>query len=343
MNYTGALHIHSTFSDGSGSIEDIIKAAKKAGLSWIIITDHNNLSGINDEGWHDGIAVLVSEEISPAENNHYLALNINKEISRELMPADFINEVKEQGGMGFIAHPDENPLRKNGIKPLRWGNWDIKGFDGIEIWNSLSDWVDNYDKKKPLYCYLKRNDILTGPTPKVLKWWDDLNNKNPKIIPAVGGVDAHALIYKFMGIKVKIFPYYDSFKTVINRLHLDGKLSKDFGQAKVQIYNALKEGKSTIINKAWNNKSNENNDFNFYAKNKNHHKYPGSSINLDNNTGLFINTSKKAKLRLIYNGKIIQENTGCELVYKNPEPGKYRAEAYYKDKPWVFTNPILVI
>ena len=39
--YKGAIHIHSLNSDGSGDIETITRAAQKAGLSWIIITDHN--------------------------------------------------------------------------------------------------------------------------------------------------------------------------------------------------------------------------------------------------------------------------------------------------------------
>ena len=34
-NYSGAFHIHSTFSDGSGKIPEIIQCAKKAGLNTI--------------------------------------------------------------------------------------------------------------------------------------------------------------------------------------------------------------------------------------------------------------------------------------------------------------------
>ena len=50
-NYSiGAIHIHSKFSDGSGDIEQITKAAKKAGLDWIIITDHKQ-AGVEDGSW----------------------------------------------------------------------------------------------------------------------------------------------------------------------------------------------------------------------------------------------------------------------------------------------------
>ncbi len=47
----GAIHIHTTHSDGTSTIKEIAKAAKKAGLEWIIITDHNNLKGLREEGW----------------------------------------------------------------------------------------------------------------------------------------------------------------------------------------------------------------------------------------------------------------------------------------------------
>ncbi|MFH0703180.1 MAG: CehA/McbA family metallohydrolase [bacterium] len=337
----GALHIHSKYSDGTSAIKEIALAAKKTGLSWIIITDHNNIEGLKngEEGWYNGVAVLIGEEISPENSDHYLALNIKQEISEKMPPESFIQEVKKQGGIGFIAHPDENLARKNNLKPLRWRDWDIQGFDGIEIWNYLSDWVDNFDSKKAFWNYFLRQRMLNGPTLSTLEWWDRLNNSSAKIIPAIGGVDAHALEYKFLGIKFKVFPYYESFKTVTNCLYLDNELSKSFEQAKIQIINALRDGKNTIINKIWNNKEN----FDFFIENKEKQAFPGNSIKLDKQTKAVINLSKKAKIKLIHNSKLIQEYTGKELIFKDLIPGKYRVEVFYKNHPWIFTNPIQII
>ena len=242
--YIGALHIHTKYSDGTATIKEIAAAAKKAGLSWIIITDHNSLTGLNndEEGWYDDVAVLIGEEITPEGSDHYLAFNIDQDISADDNPENYINEVKKQGGMGFIAHPDEKIKRKNQYKPLRWKNWNIQGFDGLEIWNYLSDWADNYDTSRIFHCYFRRNQILTGPTREVLEWWDNLNNSSSDIVPAVGGLDAHALDYRFMGINVKIFPYKSNLKTLVNRLYLDKELSGDFIKAKAQIYDAIKRG-----------------------------------------------------------------------------------------------------
>ena len=43
FQYCGAIHIHSLFSDGTGDLNTIVKAAKKSGLDWIIVTDHNTM------------------------------------------------------------------------------------------------------------------------------------------------------------------------------------------------------------------------------------------------------------------------------------------------------------
>ncbi|MCR5766356.1 MAG: PHP domain-containing protein [Treponema sp.] len=42
------LHIHSTYSDGSFSVEEIIKNAKNIGLTTISITDHDTIEQIPD-------------------------------------------------------------------------------------------------------------------------------------------------------------------------------------------------------------------------------------------------------------------------------------------------------
>ena len=53
FEYVGALHMHSTFSDGSGEVKDIAKYAGEIGLDYIILTDHNTLHALKEgfEGW----------------------------------------------------------------------------------------------------------------------------------------------------------------------------------------------------------------------------------------------------------------------------------------------------
>ena len=59
------LHMHTRYSDGSGSRQDIAEAALKCGIDAVIVTDHNVLRGF--EGYiRDGnkkVLMLIGEEI----------------------------------------------------------------------------------------------------------------------------------------------------------------------------------------------------------------------------------------------------------------------------------------
>ncbi len=316
----GAFHLHSSYSDGTGTIKEIAGDSKKAGLDWIVITDHNSLSGLKngEEGWYGSLAVIIGNEISPDTCNHYLAVGINEEIPPESAPEDVIKNVKSGGGIGFVAHPDESTTRRNKFPALRWTDWSIRGFDGIEIWNYMSDWTDNYNERLGLYCALARHSILKGPTKNTLKWWDDLNNETDKIVPAIGGLDTHAFSFGVL----RIFPYLDSFKTITNYLYLDSQLSSDFSQAKKQILNALKSGNNIIVNRTWSKNSDSAPDFRL------------------ENKKLLVNLPQKAALRILRNGEVIVEKKAKNLELDNLLPGKYRFEAYYRNKPWIFSNPL---
>ena len=160
FNYLGAIHIHTKLSDGTGDINSISKAAKKAGLNWIIITDHNNFD--IKEGFYNGVCVIKGEEISPCSSNHYIALDIKNLINPSDDTQKFVDEVRAQGGFGFAAHPDEADNRKNKAHPIKWTDKTIVP-DGIEIWNWFSDWADNYDETnifKIAYSYFFRHKLI---------------------------------------------------------------------------------------------------------------------------------------------------------------------------------------
>ena len=54
----GDLHVHTTLSDGSLGVEDVIAQAKRIGLDFISITDHDTMSSISrgvnfsPQHWH---------------------------------------------------------------------------------------------------------------------------------------------------------------------------------------------------------------------------------------------------------------------------------------------------
>ena len=141
--YIANLHVHTTFSDGSGDITEVIAAARKAGLDILLINDHDTLAAREQgyEGYHQGLLVLVGLEIS-GRHNHYLAYNIDRVPQYDWRrPQDFIDRVRQQGGLGFIAHPFEkgSPLSEGG-RSFTWEDWTVKGFNGLCLWNHTSAW-----------------------------------------------------------------------------------------------------------------------------------------------------------------------------------------------------------
>lgn len=322
FNYLGAFHIHTKLSDGTGDIYSISKAAKKAGLNWIIITDHNNFD--IEEGFYNGVCVIKGEEISPCDSNHYIALGIKNLIPPSNDTQKFVDNVRAQNGFGFAAHPDESDNRKNKAHPIKWTNKNIIP-DGIEIWNWFSDWADNYNDTnifKISYSYLFRHKLIHDPHKKTLNWWDKLNQNSPKIIPAVAGIDAHALKISKYIIPVTIFPYKDCFNTLANIIPLQNKISDNFDEQKKIILNSLKTGNNIMINR--------------------HVKKEIPQIYIENKS-IIVKLSTKAQIKIITDGKVIhtEENTK-NLKFPIKEKTKYRLEIYLKNQPWIFSNPIIL-
>ncbi len=321
FNYLGAIHIHTKLSDGTGDINSISKAAKKAGLNWIIITDHNNFD--IKEGFYNGVCVIKGEEISPCSSNHYIALDIKNLINPSDDTQKFVDEVRAQGGFGFAAHPDEADNRKNKAHPIKWTNKSVIP-DGIEIWNWFSDWADDYDETnifKIAYSYFFRHKLIQGPHKETLKWWDELNKKSENIIPAIAGVDAHALKISKYIIPIKIFPYKDCFKTLANVITLENEIPKDFESQKKLILSSIKNGNNLMINR--------------------HIKNEIPLIYVENKT-IIVKLSTKAEIKIIQNGtQIFTENTK-NLKFPIDENAKYRIEIDLKNQPWIFSNQISI-
>ena len=77
------IHVHSTWSDGTGTVPQIMRAAAKAGVDVVLLTDHDTLAARDhgQEGWHGDVLLLVGEEVTP-HDNHYLAFGIDEVIRK---------------------------------------------------------------------------------------------------------------------------------------------------------------------------------------------------------------------------------------------------------------------
>ena len=229
----------------------------------------------------------------------------------------FVDEVRAQGGFGFAAHPDEADNRKNKAHPIKWTDKSVIP-DGIEIWNWFSDWADDYDESnifKIAYSYFFRHKLIQGPHKETLKWWDELNKNSEHIIPAIAGVDAHALKISKYIIPIKIFPYKDCFKTLTNIIPLKNKPPEDFEEQKNLILSSI------MINR--------------------HVKKDIPLIYIENKL-IVVKLSTKAQIKIIQNGTPIHSEINDNLKFPIQEKTKYRIEIYLKNQPWIFSNPIIL-
>lgn len=336
----GAIHIHSIDSDGTKSIPDIAKIGDRMGLDFLMFSDHMTLKSYQAslEGIYGKTLVIIGYEIHDKQNkNHYLAFNLKETLPFGLSPLEYVKQVKEKAGLGIIAHPDE--IRKDLPKypAYPWNAWETEDFDGIEIWNQMSEWMEKLTRFNQIKMLFSPRKSLDSPTERILSKWDELNQKRK--VCGIGAIDAHAHPHKLGPLKLIIFPYEVQFKSIRTHLVLDQPLSLDFEKGKTQIFSALLNCSAF----ASNFKRGEARGFLFYAEGKKSIAKIGEEIRLEEIDSLIAKTPVKAEIRLIHNGKLIYKIKGKELVYHPKEKGIYRIEAFKGDKGWIFSNHIRII
>ncbi len=346
FEYVGALHMHSTFSDGSGEVKDIAKVAGEIGLDFIILTDHNTLRALEEgfEGWYDDTLLLVGCEINDKENkNHYLAFGINETYSTRMSAKNYVRKVKEAGGIGFLAHPHEKRTHMKEHPPYPWIEWDTEDFTGIEIWNHMSEWMENLTEQNKYQSFIHPLKTIEAPPAETLKLWDHLN-LGRKVV-GIGGIDAHAHKYNLLGfLEVEIFPYKVLFKSIRTHILLNEKIEKGKGnnylkKAKELIYNALKEGRCFVANDYHGN----SNGFEFIAESGSNIYQMGDEIKRNNHIKLKVFSPQKGEIRLIRSGKKIETVENDKAEFNITRKGTYRVEVFLNDKAWIFSNHIKVI
>jgi hypothetical protein len=186
----GAIHVHTKRSDGSGAPEQVAAAAARAGLQFIILTDHGDATRTPTRpAYQSGVLVVDAVEIS-GDDGHVVALGLPKTpypLGGEVR--DIVEDVERLGAMSVAAHPGSP-------KPgLRWTEW-ASPFSGLEWLNGDSESRDErwFGLARALFTYPFRATaslatLLDRPD-AVLRRWDALTGR--RRVVAVAGADAHA-------------------------------------------------------------------------------------------------------------------------------------------------------
>lgn len=345
------LHMHTRYSDGSGTHKDIAEAAMQTGLDAVIVTDHNVLvQGV--EGYYrfgtTRVLLLVGQEVHDQDRdpqkNHLLVFNANRDLSALADdPQSLINGVREAGGICFIAHPRDPEAPAFHETDISWEDWTVQNFTGIELWNGLSELKTVVPTKLhgAFYAFFPKF-IGHHPILEVLQRWDDLMANGNRIV-AIGGSDAHALDLHMGPIHRIIFPYAFHFKTVNTHVFVPEPLSGDVSADKKMIYAAIAAGRCFV---AYDLPA-PTRGFTFKAKGLEKSVIMGEEISVKGGVTLQAHVPEPAEIRLIKDGKQIgvwKKNHAC--TYTATEPGVYRVEVYRnylgKKRGWIYSNPIYV-
>ncbi|MCZ7555236.1 MAG: CehA/McbA family metallohydrolase [Bacteroidia bacterium] len=344
--YIGAVHIHSRYSDGTGEMGDIVRFAGEVGLDFIMTSDHNTLRPKIDgwEGWHEDVMLLIGYEINDRKDrNHYLAFGLDKTVGVRISAQEYVRRVKEQGGIGFIAHPDEQRGSMPEHPPYPWLAWDTEDFDGIEIWNHMSEWMEGLTEENKFQRFIHPLKSITAPPEVTLRRWDELSRT--RRVVGIGGTDAHAHKADIMGFfDVEVFPYKVMFKSIRTHVLLDEAIHRrsaaHFEEDKWKIYEALRHGRCFVANSY----HGDARGFSFYATSATETLQQGdwTEFKGPGTLALHIELPQPARVRLLRNGALIREEIAKELLHTVAEPGAWRVEAWLDDKGWIFSNHIRI-
>ncbi len=334
--YTGVIHIHSTFSDGTGNLDDLLTPAKQLGLDFLILTDHMNVQARASgwEGYHDRLLFLVGYEHNDKDNhNHYLVLGRGVEVIPSNSAPAYVAEARKRGYVGFIAHPEETRSRIAMLPPYPWDAWDTTGFDGIEIWNLMSDWVEQVTPLNFAIRLFFPRRFMCPPSRNLLKRWDALTRE--RRVSIVGGADVHAFHYRFGFLAYTLIPYKVGFQAIRTHLLLDRALTGRFEDDSAAVLTALKEGRSFVSNF----RHGDARGFRFWGMDAGALFGPGTERFFRPGAVLHARAPRPATMTLLRDGVEVF-SAGESLTFNVRQPGVYRLEVARRGKAWIYTNPI---
>jgi hypothetical protein len=244
------VHVHTTYSDGTATVPELVGAAADAGADALLVTDHDSLGARGWEGRHDGVVVLVGTEVSP-RGGHYLAFGVDREIPHAgLSAVEIAESVRAAGGVGFAAHPFScgghmlsSALARRIVRPHGWPALeDPRGCDGVELWSLTTDAAEGWRTPAEALRWLRDPEAATasGPPASHLARWDALSARGR--IPAIGGLDGHQPGIRVGGRVLSPLPHRRTFNLLRTHLLCQRPLSGDAAADWRTVLAALRAG-----------------------------------------------------------------------------------------------------
>jgi hypothetical protein len=329
--FKGVIHVHTGLShDSRGSEDEVVRAAKSAGLDFVMFTEHNAPDVFAQAGPHerDGVLLIRGAEIR-CENQYILAVGLDRYIDgRGMACAEVTAAVAAQDGVAIGAHP------------AKFTQWDDAAITGVEVW-------DLYDAaKSSRWRYL-------GWALDIIMWYgtypDEILSRliqRPdaalaafdaqtarRRLTAIGTPDAHQNI-RIPGRQLD--PYPLAFRLVPVYL-----LAPE--RTRGALLDALRNGRAYFAFEVFRPAP----TFAFRAMDSSGNVW-SMGDDVQHSTGLTVEVHAPARGRitLLRNGRQLARTMGEQLSVPIDGPGAYRAEVEISVRaqwrPWIFANPIYV-
>jgi hypothetical protein len=352
----GIIHVHTNRSDGRLSPGEVAAAAARAGIQFVVFTDHGDGTAPPDPPmYRAGVLCLDGVEISTS-GGHYLALG---------MPAapyplggdarGVVEDVRRLGGFGVIAHPD-SPRPE-----LRWQDWDLP-FDGVEVINpdtswrvyvAQSGWRPKVRLLQALSTYPFRGPetlaaLMATTSSSTVAEFGAIAARRPVV--ALAGADAH----ESLGIgsadpgtrrAALPFPAYETvFSSLAMMVRVERPLSGDAAGDAELVMDAIRGGRLHAVVSGMARPA----VFAFTAENDRGSSREGGSIPAGGPVTLRVRSNAPPGfVTTVYEGTRLLSSGGSDLdVVAGQGPGVYRAEIRAANQaggpPWLVSNPIYV-
>jgi hypothetical protein len=340
---SGVVHVHTNLSDGRGQPADVLAAARRAGLDFIVITDHNRA----DAGAFDapaaepgGPVVIVGSEVS-TEVGHVLAIGIRPPAFRfSGTLREVLDDIRYLGGCAFMAHPTSPRAETSFTRENEPGSW------GLEIVNGDSA----AREAPPLALALAAWRYPVNPSQALARTlgsfdseralWDRLLTR--RFTPAIGGADAHGRIPVTRTASLPVPSYESIFGLVHTVVNLTEQLPENRALARRRIVQALCAGESSI---AIPTLADPRSFYLVVRKADGTLVSSGATVRFEPGLTILAGGAmpEGATIRLLESGRILEEKEQISFVVN--QPGVYRVEARVKgrDTPWILSNAVSIL
>jgi hypothetical protein len=335
------IHLHSTHSDGTGTVPEIAAAARQNGIDVVLLTDHDTLAARErgEEGWHGSTLVLAGVEVSPKGQNHYMAFGLDRVIDhRGMSAAGIVGAVARAGGFGFAAHPfsQGNPrIGRRAGKSMPWRDLDADRLGGVELWSFVVDSGEQLGGWRDALRFLARPERYMPELPaRNLAEWDRMGAA--RRVAGIGGLDAHQVGVRIgRWVPLRLMSYRRSFRMLTTHLLVPELLSGDVDRDRALVFDALREGRAYIA-RDWLAPAR---GFAFWAG-------EGDGVPMGAETAerpsLHVRLPRPAAVRLVRDGVAVASADGAAELDLDPggAGGVYRVEARIGGRLWIVSNPI---